>query len=409
MCIGRKERQMQGRNSNGQGSFRKKGDKIEYRISYIDEYGRTKSKSFTADTREICLQRAEAFLEQQELKQAGMDPDITIPGILYRKAKSDYEKNYIREQGYGRTLGTIRIIEKSGIGTMPIAQVTGAHLEAFLCSITHYSNSMINKFYTMLRSAYRMAMMEGIIKTNYMEMRDLRCPRSDKPDKKVRGLTEEEQVALIEAMKEYTPQKGRGDYRLQLLIELYGGLRMGEINALKPEDIHLDKGFVHVSRTIARSMEYKDFIKECPKTDAGHRDVPISRKLEPVLKAALQQRKNNPMGLLFYDYNKKNVIATHQVNSFYKRLCEKNGIEYGGQHALRHTFATRCIEAGVPAVVLKNWMGHTDIHITLDTYADVFHRMNFKSVRKLDDYLEYLDKEQSTIEKERDVLWVDGD
>ena len=115
------------------------------------------------------------------------------------------------------------------------------------------------------------------------------------------------------------------------------------------------------------------------------------------------------MGLLFYDYNKKNVIATHQVNSFYKRLCEKNGIEYGGQHALRHTFATRCIEAGVPAVVLKNWMGHTDIHITLDTYADVFHRMNFKSVRKLDDYLDYLEQEQSTIEKERDVLWVDGD
>lgn len=57
-----------------------------------------------------------------------------------------------------------------------------------------------------------------------------------------------------------------------------------------------------------------------------------------------------------------------------------------GQHALRHIFATRCIEAGVPAVVLKTWMGHTNIHITLDTYADVFSRMNNDSMKKFEDY-----------------------
>ena len=53
-------------------------------------------------------------------------------------------------------------------------------------------------------------------------------------------------------------------------------------------------------------------------------------------------------------------------------------------HALRHTFATRCIEAGIPAVVLKKWLGHTNIHVTLDTYADVFSRMNFDSMVKFD-------------------------
>ena len=56
-------------------------------------------------------------------------------------------------------------------------------------------------------------------------------------------------------------------------------------------------------------------------------------------------------------------------------------------HMLRHTFATRSIEAGVSAVVLKTWLGHTDIHITLDTYADVFDSMHNISIERLDNYV----------------------
>ena len=78
------------------------------------------------------------------------------------------------------------------------------------------------------------------------------------------------------------------------------------------------------------------------------------------------------MGLLFYDVNKDDVVTTFQVNCQFKRLLAKADIENRGQHALRHTFATRAIEAGVDPIVLRDWLGHTDIHITLDTYADVF-------------------------------------
>ena len=59
---------------------------------------------------------------------------------------------------------------------------------------------------------------------------------------------------------------------------------------------------------------------------------------------------------------------------------------------MRHTFATRCIEADIPPVVLKNWLGHTDIHITLDTYADVFNSMHNDSIMKLDSYISKLEK-----------------
>ena len=79
-----------------------------------------------------------------------------------------------------------------------------------------------------------------------------------------------------------------------------------------------------------------------------------------------------------------------KVQIVYKRICRKIGIPADGQHALRHTFATRCIESGIPAIVLKNWLGHTNIHITLDTYTDVFDSLNNKAVENFDQYLDMM-------------------
>ena len=112
---------------------------------------------------------------------------------------------------------------------------------------------------------------------------------------------------------------------------------------------------------------------------------------------AVENMKENPHGLVFYDYNKEALISTSQVNCFYHRVCEKCGLKCDGQHALRHTFATRCIEAGIPAVVLKKWLGHKSIDITLDTYADVFDRMNFNAVEKLEDYIETFEAAQQAV------------
>lgn len=82
------------------------------------------------------------------------------------------------------------------------------------------------------------------------------------------------------------------------------------------------------------------------------------------------------------------MISTIQVNSYYQRICHKIGIPADGQHALRHTFATRCIESGIPAVVLKTWLGHRDIHTTLDTYTDVFNSLNHSAVDNFDKYID---------------------
>ena len=79
------------------------------------------------------------------------------------------------------------------------------------------------------------------------------------------------------------------------------------------------------------------------KTDAGQRDVPIISKLRPYLEEALNKQKPDRYDLVFFDYNKNPFVTTSQAKNYYKRVCKKIDIPADGQHALSHTFATRCI------------------------------------------------------------------
>ena len=103
----------------------------------------------------------------------------------------------------------------------------------------------------------------------------------------MKGFTQEEQTRFLDVLNDFKVPRNRNDYKLQLLIELYSGMRMGEINALRTEDIDLENGLVHVRATISRGLEYRNFIKDGAKTDAGVRDIPVNKALESVLKEAL--------------------------------------------------------------------------------------------------------------------------
>lgn len=373
----------------GKGTFRKtKSGGIEYRFPYRDIMGKRRIKSFTGSSKKECIKRADEFLKKHQMDLIEINANSTIAEIAEQKAYSDFRKNYLGEGGYDRRLSRIAIIRNSDLGETPISDVTCEMLRDFLDSIIHYSNSSIRGIHRILRESYILAHKRGLIDENLMERPELKRPMSDKDDKVVRGMTEDEQKRFVQALEEHKVPYGRNGYKNQLLLELYTGMRMGEINALKPEDIDFKRGLIHIKATIARGIHSVDYYKKHPKSDAGVRDVPISAKAEVVLRQALSEMQYNKLGLVFYDYNKDDVVATHQVAAFYRRLCIKTGIPNYGQHALRHTFATRCIEADVPPMVLKKWLGHTNIHITLDTYADVFERMHNAAIERFDEYID---------------------
>ena len=385
MAVNRKKK----RAEYGTGSLRRRANGIfELRVSYVSAYGEHKRKSFTGQSEFECREKAKRFLDKYDkFKRGDLNFTLTIPQIARMKADKNYENNYAKESTYRRNLETIKIIENSPLGSVPIIEIDDMMLETFLSSLKKYANSSIQKVFQVIKGAFTWAKENQLIDVNIITAHNIRCPRSDKRDRRVHALTVEEQRKLIEYLAEYRPYTDRNDYTIQLMIAMFAGLRMGEINALRREDIDLQKNVIWVRGTISNGIDDEIQLSDMPKTETGVRQVPIMNALRPHIQKALEQYQDNKHGLLFYDHVYDKMISTYQVNHFFMRTCKKLGIKCDGQHCLRHTFATRCIEAGVDAIVLKNWMGHTNIHVTLDTYADVFASMHNSSIETLGEYI----------------------
>ena len=359
---------------------------IRYRFKYTDMFGNRRVKSVTGMDEEHCLQRANEFLKSLRTKY-----DLTIPELLIPDAERDLKMNHIGPQGYRSRMSIIDIISKNVIGMIPIPRITARQIDDFLMSVSDYSSGKIRCFYSMLNNAFAEAETLGIVDANIMKSTEVRCPKSSQAPGKIRSFTESEEKRFIKALTEY---KSNGHkYRVQMLLELYCGMRIGEINALKPEDINLDKGYIYVSRTVSVGLNGEAILSETTKTAAGQRTVPINRFMIPLLEEALREMKANPYGLIFYDSRNDVIRSTSRVSSAFNTVCKRAGLKGFRQHCLRHTFATRCIEAGIEPVVLKGWLGHTDIRTTLDTYTDVFDRMELASIESFDDYIADLESE----------------
>ena len=367
------------------GSFREKNGKLEYRFSFKDPYGKVIRKSVTGYSEEECLGKYEAYMKSVASPITEKSDGTTIPMLLKEVLNNDFNKNYIQESTYSLYLGILEIIESGSLKTIPITDVTGDSLEQFLMSLTDcYADSVIQKVHRHLKATMDTAVERKIIKSNPMNASDFRRPKSSKKTLDVKAFTKEEHKLFMTVLEEYKVPRGRNNYKKQILIEIYSGLRMGEINALTPECIDFKNNVIHVRSTISHGIENRAYVKDGAKTYEGSREVPISKKLKPILEQALEEMTDNQLGFIFYDNNKDDVISTKQVNNFFRRVVAKAGLPMRGQHALRHTFATRCIEAGVSAEVLRKWLGHKNIHITLDTYADVFNSLHNKSIERFE-------------------------
>ncbi len=160
--------------------------------------------------------------------------------------------------------------------------------------------------------------------------------------------------------------------RFGVYLCLYTGLRIGEVCGLRWGDIRLDSGTLSVRRTIQRVEETDPLAARktkiligAPKTQASLRDIPLPTFLLDQLRAFSgtvlpgaylltgEGRYMEPRGL----YNR------------YRGYLRECGIGEHTFHALRHTFATRCIENGFDAKSLSEILGHASVNITLQRYV----------------------------------------
>lgn len=172
---------------------------------------------------------------------------------------------------------------------------------------------------------------------------------------------EDEMHKLVEALSKKITVPNLG-----VLLAAYTGMRMGEVAALKWEDIREDHIYVHRTQIRYQGEDGRDIyeVRDFPKTEASIRKVVIVEGLKPILK---QLRRINP----FTEYvfvKDGELIRKHVFLDCLYRACDRAKIPRRGMHSLRKTFATRLINSNIDEAVIKNQMGHTDIGTTKGYY-----------------------------------------
>ena len=163
------------------------------------------------------------------------------------------------------------------------------------------------------------------------------------------------------------------DYqKFGVCLALYTGLRIGELCALQWENIDLDNSLIFVKSTLMRitntdkkSKQKTKIIIDSPKTLAGKRAIPIPSFLLPKLFELYGENKSNRD--FFLTGTTKYIEPSNYYVKYQKWLQEMNLSEHSF-HALRHTFATRCVESGFDVKTLSEILGHADVNITLNRY-----------------------------------------
>ena len=158
---------------------------------------------------------------------------------------------------------------------------------------------------------------------------------------------------------------------LGIYISLSTGLRIGEICALKWSDINVVDGTITVSRTIERiyiiegEKKHTELVINTPKTKNSCREIPISKELLAIIKP-LKKVVNEDFYVLTND---ERPTEPRTYRNYYNKLMTKLDIPKLKYHGLRHSFATRCIEAGCDYKTVSVLLGHSNISTTLNLYV----------------------------------------
>ena len=254
---------------------------------------------------------------------------------------------------------------------MLISDVKPLHCQMVLNDIIQdHSQGTAEQVRICMQQMFTAAVDNGLIGSSPVT-RMVRVQKHEKQERRV--LTAEEQEAFVD----YLTTKGHR-YANQYMLCLETGLRAGELAGIEWQDIK--DGKLTIGRTVQYFNDGELYIGE-PKTRAGRRSIPLTSRAKDILKACRNGKVVN-IGYVFSSQGQP--ISYANYNRALKTICKDLKIEPFTMHTLRHSFATRCIEAGMNPKTLQYILGHSRIEMTMDLYVHVTDETVIKEMAKFE-------------------------
>lgn len=364
----------------GQGIIQKKNGRYEAR--YIDRFGKRVSIS-GRDLKDVKKRYNEAIYEND--KQINVKDNITLDE-WYKKWMNVYKFDIIRENTKRHYNNVYYKHISPSLGNFQLGSITQYQIKQLIKELksSGYQYETCNKVKILLVDIFNKAMINEYVRNN--PAKGISLKRDEERD--VRVLSQDEQTVFFDCCK--------GTFYDNLFVTAVStGMRIGELAALRWTDVDWDSRVIHITRTLVyqkyESDSQKEYHFEKPKTRTSLRDIPINRQCEIALKKQFVQKSvvaskqpitkkidDKYVDLLFT--SKFNTPLNSQVvcQAINKIIEEVNltkdyldEIEPFSAHCFRHTFATRCFEAGIAPKTVQAYLGHASLQMTMDLYTSV--------------------------------------
>lgn len=248
-------------------------------------------------------------------------------------------------------------------GAERVSTITTEELESYIRQFGKtYAKKTVITQRQIIRQILDKAVRTGALKYNPAAA----VPLPKKLPQKKRRAPAPEQIAKIKASV-------NDEFGLFAFLVYYTGLRRGEAEGLRYEDIDRDAKLIHVCRNVY-NVSTTPYIKST-KTEAGERTLPLLDALAVVL-------PNKKRGYVFSDDGGKTPIPDWKIQRRYEAYQQRTGVS-ATPHEIRHGYATALHEAGVDYKTAQRLLGHAQLSTTMDIYTDVLDRSVADAAEKM--------------------------
>ena len=298
--------------------------------------------------------------------------NMTLPEAVELFFTEREQKRKLKESTVSRYRYMVRRYIQPQLGAAPLYTLTEERVAAFYQRLQGQglSPKSARDAGVLLRAILRTATKRGCFCTGI----NAELPVCKK--RQVEIFTEPEIVRLAHHIVDEPDLTGLG-----ILLALNSGLRLGELCALRWSDIDLHAGFLRVEREVQRLYEKgcTKLIVQPPKSESSLRRIPLPADILSLLAA----HKPKTAGSVCLLTGTAAPLEPRTMQNRYRALLKRAGVPYRNFHALRHTYATRCIEQNVDVKSVSEMLGHSDVRITLQTYVHVSLRHKQQAVQSI--------------------------